>query len=103
MKKGIWYAYKAFTPLANSSLALSFYRVRSVLKYSWCGLSKCFLAAFLSLGGYVVFYITVQWLPVVSWLSLTSDHQRKMLMILIFGSLTFRVCFHSFLGSDLLF
>ena len=56
----------------------------------------------------MVFYITVQWLPVVSWLSLlyqkwTSDRQRKMLMILIFGSLTFRVCFHSFLGSDLLF
>ena len=95
-------------PLANSSRALSFCRVRSVLKDSWCRLSKCFLAAFLSLGGYVVFYITVQWLPVVSWLSLlyhkwTSDHQRKMLMILIFGSLTFRVCFHSFLGSDLLF
>ena len=50
-------------PLANSSRALSFCRVRSVLKDSWCGLSKCFLAAFLSLGGYVVFYITVQWLP----------------------------------------
>ena len=95
-------------PLANSSLALSFCRVRSVLKDSQCGLSKCFLAAFLSMGGYVVFYITVQWLPVVSWLSLlykkwTSDRQRKMLMILIFGSLSFRVCFHSFLGSDLLF
>ena len=70
MKKGIWYAYKAFTPLAYSSLALSFCRVRSVLKDSWCGLSKCFLAAFLSLGGYVVSYITVEWLPVVSWLSL---------------------------------
>jgi len=36
-------------PLAKSSLALSFCRVRSVLKDSWCGLSKCFLAAFLSL------------------------------------------------------
>ena len=43
--------------LANTSLTST--NFKSVLKDSWSGLSKCFLASFLLPGGHVVFYCLV--------------------------------------------